>query len=61
MPSMWAAIWRTSHAGQSVGIAHWAGLRDRNISAQRSYSVAAKRMATGRAGRIRVGSSWCLS
>src|SRR4029079_5259584 len=48
IPSMWAAIWRTSQAGQSVGMAHWAGVRDRNISAQRSYSAAARRMATGR-------------
>ena len=39
----------TGHlAGQSVAVAHWAGRRDRNISAQRSYSVAARRMATGR-------------
>ena len=48
MPSMWAAIWRTFQAVQSVGLAHWAGLRARNISAHRSYSVAARRMATGR-------------
>src|SRR5947208_2044891 len=44
MPSMWAANWRTSQAGQSVGIAHWAGLSDRNTSAQRWYSVAARRV-----------------
>ena len=48
MPSMWAAICLTFQAGQSVAMAHWAGRRDRNVSAQRSYSVAARRMATGR-------------
>ncbi len=48
MPSMWAAICLTFQAGQSVAVAHWARRRDRNISAQRSYSVAARRMATGR-------------
>src|ERR1700759_659337 len=48
MPSMWAAIWRTSQSGQAVGIDQSGGSRDWSSSAQRPYSVAARRIAVRR-------------
>src|SRR5664280_170157 len=39
MPSMWPAIARTSHPGQSVDMAHCSTVKSLNMVTTRSYSV----------------------